>query len=193
MTLGWTSALINERVSLWDHCTVWWLGLHHSHKLLSHLRKLNWPGGVLSIFFRGKLSFIFLTFILTNSIMTVKLKKSVRSTSYLTTQPSLFSILQQSNLGIFQLSPGYPLFFSQLSYPPPPHYPVPFPWVGNSPGIFQPAPYPISFAWVGISQYLSAEPHSVSRPWVGMPWIFHLPPSSIFPTRRGQVTCSTTK
>ena len=109
--------------------------------------------------------------------MTVKLKKSVRSTSYLTTQPSLFSILQQSNLGIFQLSPGYPLFFSQLSYPPPPHYPVPFPWVGNSPGIFQPAPYPISFAWVGISQYLSAEPHSVSRPWVDTLWMFHPPPS----------------
>ena len=36
---GQTSILINEWVSLWDHCTVWGLGLHHSHQFLSPLRK----------------------------------------------------------------------------------------------------------------------------------------------------------
>ena len=71
----------------------------------------------MSLFFRAKLSCIFLTFILTNSIMAVKLRKSVRSASYLTTQPRPFSPLQWSDLSIFQLSPGYSSIFSQLSPP----------------------------------------------------------------------------
>ena len=65
-------------------------------------------------------------------------------------------------------------FFPQLN--PPPH-PVPFHCVGNSPGIFQPAPHAVSFDWVGISQYLSTKPYSVSRPGVGMPQMFHLHPT----------------
>ena len=69
----------------------------------------------MSLFFRAKLSYIFLTFILTNSIMTVKLRKSVRSASYLTIHPRPFSPLQWSNLVIFLLSPGYSSIFSQLS------------------------------------------------------------------------------
>ena len=150
----------------------------------------------MSIFFRGKLSFIFLTFILTNSIMTVKLKKSVRSTSYLTTQPSLFSILQQSNLGIFQLSPGYPLFFSQLSYPPPPHYPVPFPWVGNSPGIFQPTSHAyLSTGWEFLGIFQPSPAQCLDHEWILYGCFTHpLPPvPSIFLTGRWQVTSSTAR
>ena len=128
----------------------------------------------MSLFFKAKLSCTFLTFILTNSIKAVKLRKSVRSTSYLTTQPRPFSPLQRSNLSIFQPSPGYSLIFSPNQALP---YPVPFHWVDNSPGIFQPAPFPVSFAWVGISWYLSTEPHSLSRPRVGMPWVFHWGPT----------------
>ena len=51
--------------------------------------------------------------------------------------------------------------------------PVPFHWIDNSPGIFQPAPHPVYFAWVGTSQHLSTEPYSGSRPWVCMPWMLH--------------------
>ena len=120
--------------------------------------KRNRPGGVLSLFFRAKLSYILLTFTLTSSVMAVKLRKSVRSASSLTTQPRPFSPLQRRKLGIFQLSPGCFSMFSQLSTPCPP---VPFHWVGNSLGIFQSVPHPVSFDWVGISQYLSTEPHSV--------------------------------
>ena len=43
--------------------------------------------------------------------MAVKLRKSVRSASYLTTQPRPFSPLPRSDFGIFQLSPRYPLIF----------------------------------------------------------------------------------
>ena len=144
----------------------------------------------MSLFFRAKLSCIFLTFILTNSIKAVKLKKSVRSASYLTTQSRPFSPLQWRDLSIFQQSPGYSSIFSQSS----PLYPVPFHCVGNSPGIFQPAPHPESFDWVGIPWYLSTGHHSMSRPRVGMSRMFHLGSRpSIFPTGRGQVTCSTAK
>ena len=38
-TPRWASVLIDECVSLWDHCTAWGLGLHYSRKFLSHLRK----------------------------------------------------------------------------------------------------------------------------------------------------------
>ena len=102
--------------------------------------------------------------------MVIKLRKTVRSASYLTTRPRLLSPLQRSNLSIFQLSPGFSLIF----FPIEPSYPVPFHWVGNSSGIFQPAPHPVSFDWVGISLYLSTEPYSLSRSWVGMPRIFNL-------------------
>ena len=67
----------------------------------------------MSFFFRAKLSCIFLTFILTNSIKAVKLRESVRSASYLTTQPRPFSPLQWSDLNIFQSRPRYSLIFFQ--------------------------------------------------------------------------------
>ena len=136
----------------------------------------------MSLFFRAKLSCIFLTFSLTNSIMAVKF--SVRSASYLTTQPTPFSPLQRNDLSIFQLSPGYSLIF----FPIEPPYPVPFQWVGNSPGVFQPAPHPASFDWVGIPRYLSTEPHAVCPRY-----FTRAPHPSVFPGGRGQVTASTAK
>ena len=71
----------------------------------------------MSFFFRAKLSCIFLTFILTNSIKAVKLRESVRSASYLTTQPRPYSPLQWSDLRIFQPRPGYSLIFSNQGAP----------------------------------------------------------------------------
>ena len=87
-----------------------------------------------------------------------------------TTQHRPFSLLQLSNLGIFQLAP-------------PPQY-LSTGWV--FPGIFQPAlpqprgvfhpdpPHQVSFSYTGISQYISTDPHSEPHfacgPWVGMPW-----------------------
>ena len=93
--------------------------------------------------------------------MAVQLRKSVRSASYLTTQPTLFSPLQRSDLSIFQLSPGYSLiFFSQSS--PPTEY-LSTGWAILLASFSQPL-HPVSFDWVGIPQYLSTEHHSVSRP-----------------------------
>ena len=59
------------------------------------------------------------------------------------------------------------VFLCFFSWAPPPTHTFP---LG---GIFQAAPHPVSFTWVGISQYFSLESHSVSRPWLGMPWMFH--------------------
>ena len=119
---------------------VWGLCLHHSRKFLSHLRKLKLARrGVLSLFFRTKPSYIFLSFILTNSIMAVKLRKC---------QISLLTTQSPTTEHPWHLSaePGVFLdFFSQSSPP----YPVPFYCVSNSPGItsgpskpgWQPVPF----------------------------------------------------
>ena len=69
----------------------------------------NWLGGVLSLFLGAKLSSTLLTFISTNSIKAVELKKSVGSACYLTTQPRPLSPLRQSDLSIFQ--PRYQYFW----------------------------------------------------------------------------------
>ena len=118
------SVLINEWFSQWGHCAVWGLGLHHSCSFSITWEKWNWPGGILSLFFRAKLSCIFLTFILKNSINAVKLRKSVRSASYLTTQPRSFSPLQWSNLRIFRLSPGHSLILFPIWAPLPITFPL---------------------------------------------------------------------
>ena len=46
--------LINVWVSLWGHCKVWGLGLHRSHKFLSHLRKPKPAGRNLVAFLQSK-------------------------------------------------------------------------------------------------------------------------------------------
>ena len=53
-TPGWASILINKWVSLWHHCTVWELHLHHSRKFLSHLRKPKPAGRSLVCFLQSK-------------------------------------------------------------------------------------------------------------------------------------------
>ena len=146
----------------------------------------------MSLFFRAKVSCIFLTFILTNSIRATKLRKSVRSASYLTSQPRPFSPPQWSDLSIFQSGPGYSSIFFPIESP----YSVPFQWVGNS-GIFQPAPDPVSlvgipiFRWEFLSIFQPSPTQYLDHKWV-CPRCF-TPHPSIFPTRRGQVTCPTSK
>ena len=191
VTPRWASVLINEWVSLWDHCMVWGLGLHHSCKFLIHLRKPKPAGRSLVPFLQSKALIDSPHFYPDKfyngsqiegkcqiSLFFNHLAKTVQSPTmewpwHLSAEPWVF-------LDFFPIEPPYP---------------GPSHWVGNSPGIFQPAPHPVSFAWVGISRYLSAELHSVSRPGVGISWIFFTHPhhSSIFPAGRGQVTCSTIK
>ena len=167
------SILINECVSLWDHCMVWGLGLHHSVNFSVTRENQNRLRGVLCLSFRAKLSCAILTFILTDSIMAAKLRESVRPASYLATQPTPFSALQQSDLSILQPSPRYSSIFSQLSSST--QY-LSTGWAILLASFSQ----PVSFDWVRLSRYLSTEPHSVSRPWVGVPWMFHLGPPVSF-------------
>ena len=117
----------------------------------------------MSLFFRAKLACIFLTFILTNSIKAVKLRESVRSASYLTTQSRPFSPLQRRDLSIFQQSPGYSSIFSQSS----PLYPVPFHCVGNSPGIFsQPLTRNLLTGWEFLGIFQQSTTQCLDHEWV---------------------------
>ena len=61
-TPGRASILINEWVFLCDHCTVWGLGLQHSRKFLSHLRKPKPAGRSLVPFLQSKALIYFLHF-----------------------------------------------------------------------------------------------------------------------------------
>ena len=162
------SILINEWVSLRDYCKGWGWGRHHSRKFLSHVRKRKLARRSLVPFLQNKALTYFPHFHPDKSYDGSQIEEK-HHISLLTTQPRPFSPLQRRDLGIFQPSPGYSLIFFPIKSP----SQVPFHWVGNSPSTFQPAPHPVSFAWVEISQYLSAEPHLVSRPWVGVPWMFH--------------------
>ena len=187
---GLASILINEWVSLWDHCTVWGLGLHHSCKFLSHLRKLKLAGRSLVSFFQSKTRMYFphfypdkfykgsqieekcqISLLLNHSVKTIQ-SPTTAWPQYLSAEPWVF-------LNFFTIEPPLPSTFSLCGQ---------FSWH------LQPAPHPESFDWVGIPWYLSTEHHSVSRPRVGMSRMFHLGSHpSIFPTGRGQVTCSTAK
>ena len=159
-----------------------------SHQFLSHLRKLK-PARSLVPFLQSKALMYFPHFYPDKFYNGSQTQEKCQM-SLLTTQPRPFESPKTEWPQHLSAEPQVFLDF----FPIEPLYPVPFHWVGNSPGIFRPAPpHPASFDWVGITQYLSTEPHSVSRPWVGMPRMFHPGPLSIFPTRRGQVTCSTAK
>ena len=82
----------------------------------------------MSLFFGATLSCNIFTFIPTNSIKTAELRKSVRSTSYLTTQPRPLSLLQLSKPWYLStrrpqyLSPGWVFvwYLSTKPRPPPP-------------------------------------------------------------------------
>ena len=108
--------LMNWWVSLWDHCMLWGLGLHYSCRFLSTEKTKTSQEE--SCPFHQSEAFIYFPFIPTNSIKAVNLKKSVRSISYLTTQPRPFIPLKQSNLSIFQPSSGHSSIFS-IETPPP--------------------------------------------------------------------------
>ena len=165
---GLASILINEWVSLWDHCTVWGLGLHHSHKFLSHLRKTKLAGRSLVPFVQSKALMYFSHFypdkfyngsqIEENCQISLLLNHSIKTSQSPTVeQPQ------------HQPSPWYSSIFSKQA-----HLPSTFPLGGQFFWHLSATPHPASFDWVGILQYLSTEPHSVSRPWVGMPQMFHL-------------------
>lgn len=66
----------------------------------------------MTLLFRTKLSCISLTFNLTNSTMAVKLRKSVKSACYLTTQGRPFSPLQQTKRHLSAEPPVFLNFFS---------------------------------------------------------------------------------
>ena len=101
----------------------------------------------------------------------VKLRENVRSASYPLSQNCSVPY-NGVTLASFSWALGISWFFSHSS--PLIQY-LSTGWVIPLASFSQP-PHPGSFAWVGISQYLSAEPHSVSRPWMGGPWMFHLGP-----------------
>ena len=65
----------------------------------------------MTLLFRTKLSCISLTFTLTNSTMAVKLRKSVKSAGYLTTQRTPFSPLQQTKQHLSAEPPVFLSFF----------------------------------------------------------------------------------
>ena len=144
----------------------------------------------MSLFFRAKLSCIFLTFILTNFIKAVKLRKSVRSASYLTTQPRPFSPLQRSNLGIFQPSPRYSSIFSQSS--PPTHY-LSTGWAILLASFRQPLTQSFWTRWEFLGIFQLNPIQCLDHEWVCPGCFTCTPLPIIFPTRRGQVTCSTAK
>ena len=144
----------------------------------------------MSLFYRAKLSCIFLTFILSYSIMAVQLRKSVRSASYLTTHPRPFSPLQWSNLGIFQLSPSYSsIFFLQLS---PPTQCLSTGWAILLASFSQPPTQYLLPGWEFLCIFQLSPTQCLDHEWV-CPRCFTQAPPSIFPTGMGQVICSTTK
>ena len=164
------SILISEWVSLRDHCTVWGLGLHHSRKFIRPLRKPKLARRSLVPFLQSKALTYFPHFYPDKfyngsqveencqiSLLLNHLANPIESPT--TERPWHLSAEPQVFLDFFPIKPPSP---------------VPFHWVGNSPAICQPASYPASFDWVGISWYLSTKPHSLSKPWVGVPQTFHL-------------------
>ena len=126
---------------------IWGLGLHHPHKFLSLLRKAQPAKRSLVPFFHSKA--LIHSHLYPDRFYKGSRIEVVRSDSYLTTHPRPLSPLQRSDLGIFQLSPGYSSIFFSVEQPPPPYT------------------HPVPFHWVGISRYLSAEPHScLDHEWV---------------------------
>ena len=166
------SILINEWVSLWTHCTVWGLGLHDSHKFLSHLRKPKLARRSLVTFLQSK-ALMYSPHFYPDKFDNGSQIEGKCQISLLSTQPRPLSPLQRSNLGILQLSPGYSLIFFHNWDPLPSTFPLggQFPWHRSAslpPSIFWlSGNFSVSFNWA----------HSVSRPWVSMPQMFQPGPS----------------
>ena len=139
----------------------------------------------MSLFFRAKLSCVFLTFILTSQI------EGKCQISLLSTQPKLFSPLQWSDLGIFQLSPGYFLIFFPIQAPSSSTYPLGglFPWhLSASPHTQDLLP-----GWEFLCIFQPSPTQCPDHEWVDPGCFTWAPLPSIFPAGRGQVSCSTIK
>ena len=186
VTPGRASILINEWVSLWDHRTIWGLGLHHSSKFLSHLRKPKLARRSLVPFHQSKALMYFPHFYPEKFYNGSQIEKKCQI-SLLTSQPRPFSPLQWSDLSIFQLSPAYSSIFSSRA--------LPAQYLSTGRAILlasfsQPPMQYLLTEWE-FSRYLSTKPYSMSRPWVGD--ALDVSPPSIIPPGRGQVTCSAAK
>ena len=169
-TPGRASILINEWGFLRNHCMVWGLGLQHSRKFLSHLRKPKPAGRSLVPFLQSK-ALIYLPHFYPDKFYNGSRIEEKCQISLLLNH-SAKTIQSPPTERPWHLSAEHWVFLD--FFPIEPTYPVPFHCVDNSPGIFQPAPHLASFDWVGIPRYLSTKPHSVSRPWAGIPQMFHL-------------------
>ena len=110
-TLGWASILINEWISLWDHCMGWGLGSHHSGKFLSHLRTPKPAGRSIVTFLQSK-ALIYSPHFYPDKFYKgswCEEKCQIHLLPNHSTKP--LSPIQRSNLGIFQPRPRYSLIF----------------------------------------------------------------------------------
>ena len=171
-TPGWAHILINEWVSLCDHCTVWELGLHHSHKFLTHLRKLKLDRSLV-LFLQSKALIYFPHFYPNKFFNNSQIEEKCQISFLLNHSAKTIQSPTTERPRHLSAKPWYPLIFSQLSTP----LPSSFPLGGQFPWHLSASPHPVSFACMGIYQYLSTEFHSVSRPWEGMLRMFHPPPT----------------
>ena len=163
VTPGWASVLISVWVSLWDHCMVWGLSLHDSHKFLSHLRKPKPTRRSLVLFLQSKALMYFPHFYPDKFYKGSQIEGKCQISLLLNHSAKTIQSPTMERPENLSAETRVFLDFFQSRRP----YSVPFHWVGNSPGIFQPAPHPVSFDWnflTGIPQYLFTEPHSLSRP-----------------------------
>ena len=110
--------LINEWVSLWDHCTIRGLGPHHSCKFLSHLRKPKLAQRSLVPFLQSKALMYFPHFYPDIFYNGSQIEKKCQISLLLNHSAKTMQSLQWSDLSIFQLSPGYSLIFFSQSSPP---------------------------------------------------------------------------
>ena len=152
------SILINEWVSLWAHCTVWGLGLHHSHQFLSHLRKPKLAGRSLVPFLQSKGLMYFPHFYSDKFYKSNQIEEKCQISLLL--NKSAKTIQSPTTERPQHLSVGPRVFLDFFSQSSPPTQYLSSGWEILA-SFSQP---PTQYLWVGISQYLSTEPHSVSRP-----------------------------
>ena len=185
VTPRWASVLINEWVSLRDHCMVWGLGLHHSCKFLSHLRKPKPAGRSLVPFLQSKALIDSPHFYPDKFYNGSQVEGKCQISLFLN---HLAKTIQSPTMEQPRHLSAEPWVFLDF-FPIEPPYPGPSHWVGNSPGIFQ---YLLpGWEFLGIFQLSSTQ--CLDQEWVYPGCFTHPPHPSIFPAGRGQVTCSTIK
>ena len=134
---GQANILINEWVSLWDHCTVWGLGLHHSHKCLSDLRKPKTAGGSRVPFLQSKALMYFphfypdkfykdsqieekcqISLLLNHSTKIIQSPTMVRPQHVLAEPQVFLNFFSQSSPPTQYLSTGWAILLASFSQPP---------------------------------------------------------------------------